>query len=147
MKEIRFSDHGKFKIDMIANHGLNISPEFIIDTICNPDKIEILPEPKIIFQRRLNENLVLRVISREFSAFILIITYTLERQVDMKKIKYSKDVDTLLIELSDKPISYAEEDGQVILHYSDDDMLVLIEVLDFRQFISEDTTAELVSIS
>jgi len=73
--------------------------------------------------------------------------YTLERQVDMKKIKYSKDVDTLLIELSDKPISYAEEDGQVILHYSDDDMLVLIEVLDFRQFISEDTTAELVSIS
>ena len=73
--------------------------------------------------------------------------YTLERQVDMKKIKYSKDVDTLLIELSDKPISYAEEDGQVILHYSNDDMLVLIEVLDFRQFISEDTTAELVSIS
>ncbi|MFN9734797.1 MAG: DUF4258 domain-containing protein, partial [Microcystis sp.] len=48
--------------------------EFIIDTICNPDKIEILPEPKIIFQRRLNENLVLRVICREFSAFILIIT-------------------------------------------------------------------------
>ena len=73
--------------------------------------------------------------------------YTLERQVDMKKIKYSKDVDTLLIELSDKPISYAEEDGQVILHYSNDDMLVLIEVLDFRQFISEDTTAELVSVS
>jgi len=65
----------------------------------------------------------------------------------MKKIKYSKDVDTLLIELSDKPISYAEEDGQVILHYSNDDMLVLIEVLDFRKFISEDTTAELVSIS
>jgi hypothetical protein len=48
MKEIRFSDHGKFKIDILANHGLNISPEFIIDTICNPDKIEILPEPKIL---------------------------------------------------------------------------------------------------
>ncbi|CCI09716.1 MULTISPECIES: DUF2283 domain-containing protein [Microcystis] len=65
----------------------------------------------------------------------------------MKKIKYSKDVDTLLIKLSDKPISYAEEDGQVILHYSNDDMLALIEVLDFRQFISEDTPAALVSIS
>jgi hypothetical protein len=69
------------------------------------------------------------------------------RGIRPEEIKYSKDVDTLLIELSDKPISYAEEDGQVILHYSDDDMLVLIEVLDFRQFISEDTTAELVSIS
>jgi hypothetical protein len=39
MKEIRFSDHGKFKIDILANHGLNISPEFIIDTICNSDKV------------------------------------------------------------------------------------------------------------
>jgi hypothetical protein len=36
----------------------------------------------------------------------------------MKKIRYSKDVDALLVELSDAPISYAENDGQVILHYS-----------------------------
>ena len=48
MKEIRFSDHAKFKIDILANHELNISPEFIIATICNPDKIEILPESKVI---------------------------------------------------------------------------------------------------
>jgi hypothetical protein len=41
----------------------------------------------------------------------------------MKNIKYSKDVDALLIELSDKPIGYAEDDGQVILHYSDDNRL------------------------
>ena len=36
----------------------------------------------------------------------------------MKKISYSKDVDALLIEISNDAIAYAEEDGQVILHYS-----------------------------
>lgn len=30
----------------------------------------------------------------------------------MRKIRYSKDVDALLIELSDKQIDYAEEEGQ-----------------------------------
>jgi len=33
----------------------------------------------------------------------------------MRKIKYSKDVDILLIELSDKPIDYAEEEGRIVL--------------------------------
>ena len=59
----------------------------------------------------------------------------------MKKIRYSKDVDALLVELSDEPISYAEDDGQVILHYSDDEKLVLIEILDVTQFMSEDSDA------
>ena len=35
----------------------------------------------------------------------------------MKKISYSKDVDALLIEISNNAIAYAEEDSQVILHY------------------------------
>ena len=35
-------------------------------------------------------------------------------------------------------IAYAEEDGQVILHYSPDDKLVLVEILDFRRFMSKD---------
>ncbi len=38
----------------------------------------------------------------------------------MRKIKYSKDVDALLIELSDKKIDYAEEEGQMIIHFSKD---------------------------
>ncbi len=45
----------------------------------------------------------------------------------MKKISYSKDVDALLIELSDEAIAYAEDEGQVILHYSKDDRLLLVE--------------------
>ena len=57
----------------------------------------------------------------------------------MKKISYSKDVDALLIEISSDEIAYAEEDGQVILHYSPDDKLVLVEILDFRRFMSKES--------
>lgn len=53
----------------------------------------------------------------------------------MRKIRYSKDVDILMIELSDKPIDYAEEEGQIIVHFSKDDEPVLIEILDAKDFV------------
>jgi uncharacterized protein YuzE len=56
----------------------------------------------------------------------------------MKKIHYSRDVDALLIELSDSAIAYAEEDSKMILHYSEDDKLVLIEILDLAQMLEEE---------
>ncbi len=52
----------------------------------------------------------------------------------MKKIRYSKDVDAVLIELSDKPIDYAEDEGQVIVHFSSDGEPVLIEIFDAKEF-------------
>ena len=48
----------------------------------------------------------------------------------MRKIKYSKDTDTLLIDLSDKKIDHAEEQGQVIIHFSENNVPVLIEIMD-----------------
>lgn len=63
----------------------------------------------------------------------------------MKKISYSKDVDALLIELSEAPIAYAEDEGRVILHYSEDDKLMMVEVLDFRQFMSDETVTALLA--
>ncbi len=48
----------------------------------------------------------------------------------MRKIKYSKDVDALLVELSDKQIDYAEEEGHVIIHFSKDGEPVFLEILD-----------------
>jgi uncharacterized protein YuzE len=46
----------------------------------------------------------------------------------MKRIRYSNNVDVLLIELSDKPIDYAEDEGQVIIHFSSEGEPVLIEI-------------------
>ncbi len=53
----------------------------------------------------------------------------------MRKIRYSKDVDVLLIELSDKPIDYAEEENQVIVHFSKKGEPVLIEIMDAKEFV------------
>lgn len=63
----------------------------------------------------------------------------------MKKISYSKDVDALLIELSNEPIAYAEDEGQVILHYSQASKLVLVEILDFRRFMFNETITALLT--
>ena len=63
----------------------------------------------------------------------------------MKKISYSKDVDALLIEISNDAIAYAEEDGQVILHYSPDYKLVLVEILDFRRFMSKESVTAMLA--
>lgn len=53
----------------------------------------------------------------------------------MRKIRYSKDVDALLIELSDKPIDHAEEEGQMIIHFSKEGEPVLLEILEAKDFI------------
>lgn len=63
----------------------------------------------------------------------------------MKKISYSREVDVLLIELSTEPISYAEDEGPVILHYSQDAKLVLVEILDFRRFLPDETMTALLA--
>ena len=63
----------------------------------------------------------------------------------MKKISYSQDVYAILIELSNEPIVYAEDEGQVILHYSQDAKLVLVEILDFRRYMSNETIAALLT--
>ena len=63
----------------------------------------------------------------------------------MNKINYSKDVDALLIELSNEAIAYAENEGDVILHYSQDDKLILVEILDFRRLVSTETISELLT--
>ena len=53
----------------------------------------------------------------------------------MRKIRYSKDADAILVELSDKPIDYAEESGQMIIHFSKEGEPVLLEILDAKEFL------------
>lgn len=53
----------------------------------------------------------------------------------MTKVKYSKDVDALMIELSDKKIDYADDKGNIIIHYSIEDEPVLLEIFDAKEFL------------
>jgi len=53
----------------------------------------------------------------------------------MTKVKYSKDADALLIELSDKKIDYADDKGNIIIHYTSENEPVLLEIFDAKDFI------------
>ncbi len=74
MKEIRFSKHSQDKIDILARHGMTITKQLVLEIITNPDRIEVKEDSKRIAQKPFNDNLVIRVVYREFNAFILIIT-------------------------------------------------------------------------
>ena len=53
------------------------------------------------------------------------------------RIKYNREDDVLLIEISDEKIDYAEEAGNMIIHFSKDGKPVLIEILDASEFLTE----------
>ena len=51
------------------------------------------------------------------------------------KVKYSRDVDILLVWLSDDPFDYAEESDGIITHFSADGRPVLLEIQGAREFL------------
>ena len=53
----------------------------------------------------------------------------------MSKIRYSEDVDALLVELSADPVDHAEESGPFIIHFSNKGKPVLLEILDAKEFV------------
>lgn len=73
MKEIRYSEHSRLKIEILKRHGISIDLEFIIEVIHLPDKLTYEKDKKIA-QKQFNENLLLRVVYREFTTFIFVIT-------------------------------------------------------------------------
>lgn len=54
-------------------------------------------------------------------------------------VKYNKQDDVLMIEFNDKPIDYAEQSGNVIVHFSPSREAVLIEILEASKFLKEAT--------
>ena len=55
----------------------------------------------------------------------------------MKITRYSKDVDILMVKVSDEPIAYAEEAERFIVHFSADAKPVLLEIMDAKDFVLE----------
>lgn len=53
------------------------------------------------------------------------------------KVKYWEDADLLSIRLSKKPFVNAEQEGDVIVHYSQNEEPVLIEILNAGKFLRD----------
>jgi hypothetical protein len=74
MKEIRLSQHAELKLNILASHGMAMTVEFVVNVVQSPDSLESAEDGKLIAQKRWDENRVLRVVYREFKAFIVVIT-------------------------------------------------------------------------
>lgn len=55
----------------------------------------------------------------------------------MKITRYGKDVDILMVKVSDEPIAYAEEAERFIVHFSKEGKPVLLEIMDAKGFVME----------
>lgn len=53
------------------------------------------------------------------------------------KAKYYEDADLLSFKISNKPYKYAEQKGDVIVHYSKNKEPVLIEIVNAAKFLKE----------
>lgn len=53
------------------------------------------------------------------------------------KISYERDADVLTVEVSKKPIEFAEMIGNIIVHFTKDNDPVLLEILEASKFLSQ----------
>lgn len=51
------------------------------------------------------------------------------------KISYEPEADVLMWEIADKPIDYAKEIGDVVVHFTKNNTPVLIEILEASKFL------------
>lgn len=56
------------------------------------------------------------------------------------KIDYEPEADILRVEASSKPIEYATEVGNVVVHFGTDDKPVYVEILDATNFLTRAST-------
>ena len=56
-------------------------------------------------------------------------------------IQYNKQDDVLMIELNNKSIDYAEQSGDIIVHFSSEREAVLLEFLDATEFFKKASAA------
>lgn len=53
------------------------------------------------------------------------------------KIKYNKEDDVLIVETAPGNIDHAEEMGPLIVHFTEDDKPVVLEILDASDFLAK----------
>jgi hypothetical protein len=57
------------------------------------------------------------------------------------KVRYNRKEDILTLEVSKASIDRAEESGPIIAHFSTDDKLVLLEIIESSDFLADLTKA------
>ncbi len=86
MKFIVFSLHAIEKIKILRKHNISVDKKFIENAVANPDKVESGYKERIIAQKMLDKNHVLRIVYEESEESLRIIT-----MYPGRKKRYEKD--------------------------------------------------------
>jgi hypothetical protein len=74
-KPIVFTEHAELKFAVLTRHGLTIDRNAVIDTVERPERIDPGYRGRMIAQRILDENRVLRVVFEEDASELRVITF------------------------------------------------------------------------
>lgn len=74
MKQVRWSDHARLKLQLLAKHGLAIQPASVESIVTTPELVEAGYKGRKIAQGGLDQLRVLRVIYEESATTVTIIT-------------------------------------------------------------------------
>ncbi|MEW6380575.1 MAG: DUF4258 domain-containing protein [bacterium] len=86
MKKIELSSHAVLKVEILKKHGIIIDEDFVNEVIISPDKIDRGYKGRLIAQKELDKEHVLRVVYENKPEHILVITL-----YPGKKERYEKD--------------------------------------------------------
>ena len=115
--KLRFTQHARDKFLILERHNFTVAEETVIEAVRNPEKIERSRNNRFVAERAVDK----------------------EHLIADMKIKYDRDADILTLEFSESGIDHAEEAGPMIIHLSEDNKPVLVEILDASQFLADMT--------
>lgn len=72
---IRYTQHARYKFDVLARHGFPVTEQQVTEALMRPDEVIPQSESKYIAQKRIGESHVLRVIYRREGEDLVVITF------------------------------------------------------------------------
>ena len=72
---IRFTSHAKDKFLILERHGFYVSEDMVKDVVLNPDKVEKGKKGRMVAQKVIDDEHVLRVVYEIENDEILIVTF------------------------------------------------------------------------
>lgn len=86
MKEIKFSSHARIKVDVLKDHGIVLTEDFIKEVVTFPEKTDTGYKGRKIAQKRMDDRHVLRVVYEDKAEEVLVITL-----YPARRYRYEKD--------------------------------------------------------
>ncbi|MBC7227539.1 MAG: DUF4258 domain-containing protein [Thermoflexales bacterium] len=72
---IRYTRHAEYKFEVLREHGFPVTPDQVADALMHPDRVIPQSEGRLVAQKRLTEEHVLRVIYRIEGNDAVVITF------------------------------------------------------------------------